>query len=1497
MSAENSRSDEPKSLEIRLGLVMYGGVSLAIYINGVAQEFFNAVRGRGVYKLVKALTDADIVVDIISGTSAGGINGIMLAYALCSGKEFTNSARLWRDDGDIRRLLRSPHGRAEPSWSLLNSEGFYQQQLEAAYRGMEDIRKEKGEEWPSEFRELDLFVTGTDVDGRRFTQFDDAGHPIDVKDHRSVFLLKHRKGRKEPFSLGGKWNKRPGQAQAGAEAKPVKEEDTIRALAKLSRLTSCFPAAFSPVTVTRPRPGNEGADALLQWWGGLDRESVFLDGGLIDNKPFTHTLKEIFYRGAERKVDRRLFYVEPDPEHWEEIANASQPNFAQAIIASLIGIPGYESISDDLRLLASHNSRLERYNRLVESLHGQTEFEPPTRQEEMLYKRSRLIGLSERVVRGILRTQGRDELLDKDTRGAAAELIKGFEEYFAEKTKDNASELSEEEVERRRKLVADFRSRLALAQSTPAGGESTDETARTLSGLFAEWQRVEAELRPTTVADRILVNYDVEFRLRRLFHAVYFILDQLGADKNPVPVVLFTKDESGKEVRTEVPRAAQYKRVWRFFNEQIELFEIILRSAEKIIDDAAITWKDREAADIWQDARSVLRYFFDAESDAAKQLPAAFSGSIFGEEADPTSNLMKAIFNDEVVKLRDKVINATVNHDVDFAYSQEGRLDFKGDFQSILPLIDETEARLLGIMLPEDDPVRKVYDGFPALDAKLYPIDLIAELHEKDIIKTVRVSPFDARRGFSNKGLSDKVSGDALYHFGGFFKRSWRSNDILWGRLDGLCQLVETLVSHKRLEEIVKDRNLHAKVRATFYQPDESGRTYVLRDELSPKVLFGYGGEWMWKKWEEWLRDFVLGGDAAVSPDDSFTDAQTDVSNAAIKEERLNEMVELLVEAAQLEVIKDDVPEVINDALQEQIAWNQFRIPRNGDKPPAAAQPNGAAAPTAADNGEAATAQAADALAAAAVANPFVFAPPPADLDAFVGVFAAEEGRVRKWIDSMQPSAADKGKRPLETRLGLFFRNHYTVGAEALLRDVPLLVLLEILSVSLLVLRNCVLEIFGDRGARVKSHPLYLLAVDYPLRAFYLLVRFLRRAPRWEKQVFVVLAGLSVLLLALSWFRRSAMIMPEGKFDALSFAFFVCAPALVLYSLFFYFRRESYLLRREKEVKAKPGWKARAGRWLRKARKAVPLLVRAALALIPLGVVGYVLMKTVTVTVPAGKDALLVVETFEAKEGSWVYFKPGLVHPYVLITACVLALGGPFFALALRAKWSDFLDYLRDGRRRVRVRAAVLRDSLENYFNADEIMAIGQSLLVSTPYEWKKVSGHLLAKNLAEIERLTQAHADCGPAEKAQAQADLDALKQSWQARLEVLEKQFGSYKFVKWGTLRTFMEQHSRSTSSDATPEAWDSDLRYLIKMLDIPEGAEGKDWPYVAKVEPNATPPSFLQRAVPFRDETRPPCTEAERRERLAREIVRFADDSDSLTRLAGRMRFINPEALYGE
>jgi patatin-related protein len=198
--------------EFRLGLVLYGGVSLAIYMNGVCREFYEAVRGRGVYKLLKAITDSDIVVDIISGTSAGGINGVLLAYTLANSSkerayEFKDFATIWRESGNINSLLRQPGQKQRffeqdvvPINSIFDGDD-YQIKLTRAFTSCHahaqgasaPTRTEN--DWLSDFDELDLFVTGTDVRGRVSRYFDNTGKLIEVKDHHSVFELKHRKKR------------------------------------------------------------------------------------------------------------------------------------------------------------------------------------------------------------------------------------------------------------------------------------------------------------------------------------------------------------------------------------------------------------------------------------------------------------------------------------------------------------------------------------------------------------------------------------------------------------------------------------------------------------------------------------------------------------------------------------------------------------------------------------------------------------------------------------------------------------------------------------------------------------------------------------------------------------------------------------------------------------------------------------------------------------------------------------------------------------------------------------------------------------------------------------------------------------------------------------------------------------------------------------------------------------------------------------------------------
>lgn len=213
--------------EVRFAVVMYGGVSLAIYINGIAQELLRWVRSTAkhstedvalvpsnpstdaassesgprlsgterVYRKLsyilaershspgsdtaERLSQADkklvgnetirtrFVVDILSGTSAGGINGIFLAKALANGQDISGLENLWIEEGDIKTLINDkksvekPLSLQDPPASLLNSQRMYLELLKAF-----DSMEESDSATPTPYvDELDLFVTTTDLSG------------------------------------------------------------------------------------------------------------------------------------------------------------------------------------------------------------------------------------------------------------------------------------------------------------------------------------------------------------------------------------------------------------------------------------------------------------------------------------------------------------------------------------------------------------------------------------------------------------------------------------------------------------------------------------------------------------------------------------------------------------------------------------------------------------------------------------------------------------------------------------------------------------------------------------------------------------------------------------------------------------------------------------------------------------------------------------------------------------------------------------------------------------------------------------------------------------------------------------------------------------------------------------------------------------------------------------------------------------------------------------
>lgn len=250
------------SQEIRFAVVMCGGVSLAIYIHGVAQELLRLVRatsgadldGDEVAKLYQEMSgkvrdqaspdDPDkrcktrFVIDILSGTSAGGINAVFLAKALAiRSKDLERLRQTWLETADMDKLLNRG-GVFEPKRALLNGNWMYQQ----LYKALGDMNSEPKDvdDAYAPVERLDLFVTTTDLNGVSIPiRLADMAVPEKV--HKGCFNF-----RCDAVKLAQGHTPRDLDIQLDKLARDDFQKDFDAMLAFASRCTSSFPIAFAP---------------------------------------------------------------------------------------------------------------------------------------------------------------------------------------------------------------------------------------------------------------------------------------------------------------------------------------------------------------------------------------------------------------------------------------------------------------------------------------------------------------------------------------------------------------------------------------------------------------------------------------------------------------------------------------------------------------------------------------------------------------------------------------------------------------------------------------------------------------------------------------------------------------------------------------------------------------------------------------------------------------------------------------------------------------------------------------------------------------------------------------------------------------------------------------------------------------------------------------------------------------------------------------------------
>jgi patatin-related protein len=213
---------------------------------------------------------------------------------------------------------------------------------------------------------LDLFVTTTDYYGyQQLVQIHDPPM-ICESEHRHVLHFSYARN-----------------------ASGVEQSDfdlaNAPALAFAARATSSFPGAFPPARIveiddmlrkrsaTWPRREEfikRNFDPHRR--ANIDPVSVaFIDGSVLNNRPFRQALTAIAGHPAYREVDRRVVYIDPDPSPPRVATQFGLPGFFATLHGAWSNIPRAQPVVDELGWVLEFNEQARRLKEIVENARPQ----------------------------------------------------------------------------------------------------------------------------------------------------------------------------------------------------------------------------------------------------------------------------------------------------------------------------------------------------------------------------------------------------------------------------------------------------------------------------------------------------------------------------------------------------------------------------------------------------------------------------------------------------------------------------------------------------------------------------------------------------------------------------------------------------------------------------------------------------------------------------------------------------------------------------------------------------------------------------------------------------------------------------------------------------------------------------------------------------------------------------------------------------------------------
>lgn len=718
--------------ELRIALVCYGGVSLAVYMHGVTKEIWKLARasrsfhraeadGDGVHGVYRDLLDhiaqeeglrLRVLPDILTGASAGGINAVFLAQAIHSGQSLEPLTDLWLDMADVDRLT-DPDARpvwrfakfwAQPvvNWMLERPGNFVSETVAPETRA--EVRRKvanfmRGRWFAPPFsgegfsrllydalqamadgpvgdpllppgHPIDLFVTTTDFRGHLEMLRLNSPPVVEESEHRLPIAF-----RRHTPARGG-----------------VDMSDSLE-LTLAARATASFPGAFPPMRLAeidalaerRREPWHSRAAFLKRVMPahvdqGHTETASLIDGSVLVNKPFDGAMKALHGRPAQREVDRRFVYIDPRPDRFGSLreANDAPIGFFGAIFGSLSTIPREQPIRDNLEALEEQSREAQRLRRMVSALRPEVE--------------------------------------------AAVDLLFGRTLFLNKPTP---------------KRLKSWRAKAQQAAAERAGYAFHSYAQAKFTGIVDQLATIVFDAAPELGfpdPDPIVAKLRAELNRRGLAS-----LGANGGGASEEAIAFFRSHDIGFRIRRLRLLARRLARDW---------------DADPELDDDAV----EEARDA---IYRILALYFEREG---------WDG--LGEDFPA---LARDVMTDPGQVL-DTLAERRLLPDMDIEAEQ-----MLADALEKMP--PDLRRRLL-----------LTYLGFPFYDVATLPLMRNEGLTEFDPVKVDRISPDDAR-SIREGGTRATLRGIEFYNFGAFFSRAYRENDYLWGRLHGAERMIDLVCS------------------------------------------------------------------------------------------------------------------------------------------------------------------------------------------------------------------------------------------------------------------------------------------------------------------------------------------------------------------------------------------------------------------------------------------------------------------------------------------------------------------------------------------------------------------------------------------------------------------------------------------------------------------------------------------------------------------------------